>query len=278
MNCFMFPGQPMAVAGVPSEDPLFQDLARRCRDISGFNPLDAGETGLQLAESIRLQLFGTTMSLYRLDQLLRTHGPPGIVAEHSMGIYAALAACGSISSSAALELTWRIGVCLAAMGERRDYALGSVVGLTAVQVASVAAHNGVYIANHNTSRHFLLAGEWSAIQAATAEAEALGAFSAGVFPCDAPLHTPLVEEVADALRAIVDDYSFREPHIPILDHMKQHRLSADSIPCFLVEELCRPVYWEQTYRALQREGVQHFYEAGCGQALTKFNRWIDSEL
>jgi [acyl-carrier-protein] S-malonyltransferase len=45
-----------------------------------------------------------------------------------------------------------------------------------------------------------------------------------------------------------------------------------------VEELCLPVFWEKTFRALQHEGVTHFYEAGAGQALTKFNRWIDSGL
>src|SRR5512133_2845217 len=278
MNCFMFPGQPLALTNPPADDPAFQEMARRCQTASGFDPLLGEESARHLTDSVRLQLFGTTMSLYRFEQLIRQYGLPEIIAEHSMGIYPALAACGAVDSSAALELTCRIGVCLAGMGAQRVYALGSVVGLTAEPLASIAANHGVFIANYNTSRHFLLAGEGEHIRAATLEAEALGAFSVGLFPCDAPLHTPLVEVLAAELRAIVADYSYREPQVPLLDHLEQRRLQAADIPAFLVEELCRPVFWEKTCRALRREGVTQYYEVGAGQSLTKFKRWIDSEL
>jgi malonyl CoA-acyl carrier protein transacylase len=274
----MFPGQPMSLANLPVDDPTFHEMARRCHAVSGFNPLDGEQSTRQLTDSIRLQLFGTTMSLYRHDLLLQQHGQPDIVAEHSMGIYAALAACGSIDSTTALELTFRIGVCLASMGEQQEYALGSVIGLTRDPLDAIVAKNGVHIANCNTSRHFLLSGARGKIQAATVEAEATGAFSVGVFPCDAPLHTPLVDELAVELHSIVADYTFQEPSVPLLDHLEQRRLKAGDIPRFLVEELCRPVFWERSYRALQREGITHFYEVGGGQALTKFNRWVDSEL
>ena len=277
MNCFMFPGQPMALANIPADDPVFRERAQLCQAVSGFNPLDGEQSARQLSDSIRLQLFGVSMSLYRFELLQRQHGLPDVIAEHSLGIYPALASCGSIDSSTALELTLRVGRCLAGMGEREKYALGSVVGLTAGQLATIVSNHGVWIANYNTSRHFLLAGERDNVQAATLDAEAAGAFSVGLFPCDAPLHTELVGEVAGELRSIVAEYTFREPQIPLLEHLEQRRLTAALIPAFLVEELCRPVFWEQSYRALQREGVQRFHEAGAGQALSKFNRWIDSE-
>jgi malonyl CoA-acyl carrier protein transacylase len=278
MTCFMFPGQPMTMADIPADDPAFQEIARRCQSVSGFNPLDGEQSAPNMTDSIRLQLYGVSMSLYRHDLLLHQQGLPNVIAEHSMGIYAALAACGSIDCTTALELTWRIGESLASMGARREYALGSIVGLPVDPLVSIAANNGVHIANYNTSRHFLLAGEWGGIRAATLEAEAAGAFSVGVFPCDAPLHTPLVDELAAELQAIVADYSYQEPYVPLIDHLVQQRLQAADIPRFLVEELCRPVFWEKTCRALQLEGVTHFYEAGAGQALSKFNRWIDNGL
>lgn len=278
MTCFMFPGQPMAMTDIPADDPVFHAKARLCQGASGFDLLEGETSARHLTDSVRLQLFGTTMSLYRFEQLIRLQGLPDIMAEHSMGIYPALAACGAVDSTAALELTCRIGVCLAGMGAQRAYALGSVVGLTAEPLVSIADNHGVYIANHNTSRHFLLSGEWEGVRAATLEAEAVGAFSVGLFPCDAPLHTPLIEELAAELHAIVADYSFRELQVPLMDHLEQRRLQAADIPAFLVEELCRPVFWEKTCRALQRAGVTQYYEVGAGQALTKFKRWIDSEL
>jgi len=276
MNCFMFPGQPLSLASMP-DDPAFVETARSCQVATGFNPL-VPESAPQLTDSVKLQLSGTTMSLYRTDLLTLQHGSPGIIAEHSMGIYPALAACGSIDPATAVELTCRIGVCLASMGKGHTFAMGSVVGLTYNLLHSVAANNHVYIANYNTSRHFILAGDSDRIREAAAEAEAVGAFSTSVFPTDAPLHTPLVNAVASTLRDIVSDYTFRRPQIPLMDHLEQRKLNASDIPCFLVEELCRPVFWEKTCRALKSEGVKKYFEAGAGSALTKFNRWIDSEL
>lgn len=276
MNCFMFSGQPMSLTGMP-DDLAFQEMASRCQVVTGFNPL-VPESAPQLTDSVKLQLFGTTMSLYRTDLLKLQHGIPGIIAEHSMGIYPALAACGSIDPATALELTCRIGVCLASMGREHKFAMGSVAGLSYNRLHPVAVNNQIHIANHNTSRHFILAGDFDRIQGAAAEAEAAGAFSTAVFQTDAPLHTSLVRAVAPDLRGIVSDYTFREPQIPLMDHLEQRKLNASEIPGFLVEELCRPVFWEKTCRALRSEGVKKYFEVGAGSALTKFNRWIDSEL
>jgi len=277
MTCFMFPGQPMARKDMPVEDPLFLDMARLCQDVTGFNPMDDSLTVPPMTENMRLQLFGTVMCLYRSNLLLRQGMLPDVIAEHSMGIYPALSACGSVDIASALGLTGRIGACLAAMGAEREYAVGSVIGLVFDPLVSVAANNGVYLANHNTSRHFLLAGQRQQIELALKEAEAAGAFSVSAFSCDASYHTPLVEAVADDLQRIVADYAFREPQVPLLDHLAQRQLTAAYIPAFLVDELCRPVYWEKTYLTLRQRGVHRFQEVGFGAALTKFNRWIDSE-
>jgi len=194
-----------------------------------------------------------------------------------MGIYAALAASGSIDRATALALTCRIGVAMTQLGRQRDYALGCVIGLDVGPLEVIAANNGIHIANHNTSRHFLLAGERCRVEAAALEATACGAFSVRVFPCDAPLHTPLIGEISGDLQRIVADYSYGEPRTPLVEHIGQTTLTAAQIPAFLVEELCRPVFWETTYRLLRSRGVTRFQELGVGSALSKFNRWIDSE-
>lgn len=277
MILWMFPGQPVAFAGAPQDDNEFRRIAFLCREVTGFDPLESGTSAPDLSESVRLQLFGVSASLFRAQQLKSTGVSPDLIAEHSMGIYAALAASGAIDAAAALELTWRIGNCMAEMGMQREYALGSVIGLTRAALETVTANNGVYIANHNTSRHFLLAGERANVAAALVEATASGAFSVGIFRCDAPLHTPLLAGIVPELQRIGAEYSFREPQIPLVEHIAQTTLTAATIPAFLVDELCRPVYWETTYRTLRSLGVTRFQEVGAGAALAKFNRWIDSE-
>lgn len=277
MICWMFPGQPVAFADTPVNDPEFQKIALLCQETTGFNPLESCTSASDLSQSVRLQLFGVCVSLYRAKVLARQGSVPDVIAEHSMGIYASLAASGATDDVTAIELAWRIGVCMARMGMQREYALGCIIGLTRVPLEAIVANNGIYIANYNTSRHFLLAGERENVAAALAEATASGAFSASVFPCDAPLHTPRIEEIAGELRRIVADYRFYEPRIPLVEHITQTTLTAAAIPRFMVEELSRPVYWETTYRALRSREVTHFQEVGIGSALSKFNRWIDSE-
>lgn len=274
---WMFPGQPIAVADTFVHDPGFQVITRLCQDVTGYDPISGDASASDLSTSVRLQLFGACTSLYRTSQLTSQGRAPDLIAEHSMGIYSALAACGSIDAATALALTCRIGQAMTHMACDREYALGCVIGLTCGPLKAITDNNGVYIANHNTSRHFLLAGVRKQVESAVAEATAAGAFSVSVFPCDAPLHTPLIGEISNELQRIVSCFSFLEPVIPLIEHIEQTRLTAATIPGFLVDELCRPVYWESTYRALRLQRVTRFEEVGVGSALTKFNRWIDSD-
>ncbi len=277
MNCFMFPGQPLANSVTLPDDDDFSDIAemtrrRACFDLAGFTWQGAAST-----ENVKLQVFGVAMSLYGARKLRREGVRPSVTAEHSLGIYPALAACGSLPEEEVLELTLRVGTCVAQMGRLRQYALGCVVGLTREPLQVIAENNGVYLANLNTSRHFLLSGERFRMEVAMAEALENGAFSAKTFPSDAPLHTPLMEEAAEGLREIFADFRYREPTVLLMDHIDQDYLAAGDLADFMLRELCLPVYWERTYLSLRAAGVTGFFEAGVGDSLKKYNRWIESE-
>lgn len=278
MICFMFPGQPLSrLASLPADDDFAQvaELVRRVSrlDLESFDWLEGEGT-----DDLKLQVFGVAYSLYRLRRLRAEGLSPDLVAEHSMGIYPALAACGSISDADAVEMTWRVGSTLPRIAGSQRYALGCVIGLTLEPVLALAGNNGVHLANHNTSRHFLLSGTRDGIAAALDEALAAGAFSARSFDCDAPLHSPLMAPLDQELRDIFADYRYAAPACPLLDHLEQRHLSAEEIPGFLLRELSLPVYWEQSYRTLHAAGATRFLEVGAGEALKKYNRWIDSEL
>ncbi|HEX9079667.1 MAG TPA: acyltransferase domain-containing protein, partial [Desulfuromonadaceae bacterium] len=227
-------------------------------------------------EQVALQVYGVAASLCHARRLRREGVKPAVAAEHSMGIYAALAACGSVGEGDALEMAFRVGVCMEERFRGRSYALGCVVGLTAEKVAVLAAEGGVFLANHNTSHHFLLAGERHAMEHTLAEALGQGAFSARLFSCDAPLHTPLLAEAEGELTALFRDYRYAEPAVPLMNHIDQEFLTAAEIPGFLMRELTGTVQWEKTCRALRRLGVTRFVEVGAGDSLKKYNRWIES--
>lgn len=277
MNCYMFPGQPLQQGGQPLRDDDF-DAIREITARRAFFDLDAfAWRGVEGTDNVKLQVYGVAMSLYQARVLHRQGIKPGIVAEHSMGIYPALAASGSLSEEEVLELAFRAGSCMAQMGRSRQYALGCVIGLTLEALLAIAENNGVYLANHNTSRHFLLSGERRNMVEAEGEALASGAFSVKLFPCDAPLHSPLMAEIDGEMRGIFADYRYREPLFPLLDHIDQDYLTAADLGDFMARELTLPVYWERTYHALRAAGVGRFFEVGAGDSLKKYNRWIESE-
>lgn len=277
MICWMFPGQPLRHDQAFPDTPEGEEIVSLCRTATGFDPF-AWQGGDDLpGQHVRLQLYGTAFSLCRA-RLLRSAGQePEIVLEHSLGIYAALAACGCISELDALEMTARVGCTLARMAENERYALGCIIGLGSAPVEAAAANHGVHVANYNTSSHFLLAGKRPRIIAAMEECAGAGAFSLSVFDCDAPLHTPLLAEVSADLQTIFSDYSYREARVPLLNHIDQQPLTAQGIPAFLLDELLGPVWWQRSYSAARQLGATAFLEVGAGDALKKFNRWIDSE-
>ncbi len=277
MNCFMFPGQPLTFATPLPDDRDFAEIARMAEEKAFLDLAALSWTKGEYTENIRLQVYGAAMGLYHNRLLHGRQIRPDIVAEHSMGIYPALAACGSITEGEALELAFRIGVCFARLGEAVSYSLGCVIGLTMDPLSAIAANNGTYLANLNTSRHFLLSGRTADMAGTVAEALAAGAFSAKDFPCDAPLHSPLMEEIAAPLAEICGEYSYRQPALPLINHIDQQPLTAAASPGFLVRELCVPVFWEKSYLALKSAGVTRCYEAGAGDSLKKYNRWIDNE-
>jgi len=277
MNCFMFPGQPLSFVTPLPDDPDFAEIARMTEERTSLDLVALAWTKGEQTENVKLQVYGAAMSLYRNRRLLSEGVRPDIIAEHSMGIYPALAACGSIAEEDALELVYRIGVRFSRMGGKNVYSLGSVIGLTLEPLSAIAANNGIYMANLNTSRHFLLSGASSGMENAMAEALAGGAFSAKAFPCDAPLHSPLMAELAAPIGEICGEFRFREPSVPILDHIDQKRLKASEMASFMVRELSLPVYWERSYLSLKVGGAGKFLEVGSGDSLKKFNRWIDNE-
>lgn len=278
MNLWLFPGQPLQSVQCTTVDKDFEAIALLCRKHCGYDLVKQKTvSGVCLSHHTCLQIHGVAMSLYHVRKLNNDGYSPDLIAEHSLGIYAALVACRSISEQDALELVCRHGICMFRMSSQNEYALGCPIGLQVDLVEAAARNSGAFVANYNTSRHFLIAGEKIAVEEALVECQAAGAFSVSSFACEAPLHTPLMAEVEPELAAIVRDYRFNQPEVPLVESICQTRLTAAAIPAFLVQELLHPVYWERTWKAVRTAGFSRCREVGSGQALTKFNRWIDSE-
>lgn len=277
MICWMYPGQPLKYLSEHPDDADFEDISRICISKAGFDLINCTPLASDMSSNICLQIYGVAMSLYFTRQLRNSGKRPDMVAQHSMGIYPALVACGVISEQDALEMTARAGSCMAVMGKSHEYLLGCVIGLSTTKLTTLLTTSDAYIANFNTSRHFLLAGHKKDLLPLQETALTAGAFSVSSFDCDAPLHTPLMAAVSNELKSVFADYNLSDPTIPLMSHNGELLENAEQIRCFLHDQILQPVYWEKTHSALRSSGVDQFIEVGAGDALKKFNRWIECE-
>lgn len=277
MICWMYPGQPLKFQPLPFEDQDFIEISELCRKQTQFDLINCSPLIPGMSQNVCMQVYGVAMSLYNTRKYISSGNRPDIITQHSMGIYPALAASGVISEGDALEIAFRVGNCMAKMNDQNQYLLGCIIGLAAKTLLPMLPESNVYIANFNTNKHFLLAGLKTDLLPLLNRVTAAGAFSASHFACDAPLHTPLMDKVSAELNSIFDDYKYAPPAVPLISHNGKALRCAVEIRSFLHDELLCPVYWERTFMMLKATGVTKFIEVGTGNALKKFNRWIESE-
>ena len=83
-------------------------------------------------------------------------------------------------------------------------------------------------------------------------------------------HTPYMQDVAPVLRHALAGMSFRAPRIPVyanrtaLPYPEQEDARVEALSM----QVCSPVRWEATLRALWADGFDRFIEVGAGQTLT----------
>jgi [acyl-carrier-protein] S-malonyltransferase len=231
--------------------------------------------------NLKLQVTSYLLSMIAFDRYRRKGGQWDFIAEHSMGIYAALAAAESVTFEQGLLMTKGIGLILEKAGERSPGGMAAIIGLEAVEMRRICAEvtGNLYVANMNGSRHFVLSGERAALQQGMEIALKRGAISAQRLTFTAPLHSPLLESITDDVRKFITGFDIRPPKTFLACHWSGKQLKdPEEIRVFLIEELYRPVDWEGCIQHLLSKKVGCFVEMGINDALTKLIRWINRDV
>ena len=284
---FCFPGQLREKLVLEDEHPLREDphFKKWTGEASRLTQFDLlrfsfkgkeGEAGLNL----KLQISTYLLSMIHFYRLRAAGWIPDIVAEHSMGIYAALAASEAITFEEGLFITDSIGRLLEREGTLHRGGLASIIGLPLGEVEKICRDlNGHHlsIANYNGSMQFVLSGEEEGVERAISGALLRRAVSASRLPFNTALHSPSLLPLREEIRDILKDMEIRSPKFSILNHWTVMPLKKEQIIDFLSEEIGRPVYWDRCVERLIQEGVTQFIEVGQEATLTKLIRWIHRE-
>ena len=81
------------------------------------------------------------------------------------------------------------------------------------------------------------------------------------------------------LAEILTATSFQVPEIPVISNVDaQHHDKPDEIRDLLIQQVVRPVLWEDSMRYLIDQGFDQFYEIGPGRVLRGLLRKIQRKI
>jgi len=285
-TAFCFPGQLQERPSLENhplrEDVHFKELLRRTSGQTKFDLINFSFQGEEEEEdlSLKLQIATYLLSLVHFYRLRDAGWNPDILAEHSMGIYAALAASEAISFEEGLFITESIGRLLKREGDLHPGGMATIIGLPLEEIQKICQNlNGfqLSIANYNGSMHFVLSGEEEGVKKAISLAISRKAVSATPLAFNTPLHSPSLSCLREEIGDILKDIQIQPLKIPILSHWTINPLRKEEVKDFLCQEIGRPVYWIRCVEKLLQEGFTQFIEVGHETTLTKLIRWIDRE-
>ncbi|ULQ60795.1 ACP S-malonyltransferase [Brucepastera parasyntrophica] len=214
----------------------------------------------------------------------------------SLGEYPALAVSGILSEEDTLKLVIERGRimqkasdALASSGDE-PAGMSVVLGLSSGQIDEIIASSGtgdLYAANYNSPLQTVVSGTAPALEKAAEIFKEAGARRVLRLKVAGPFHSPLMNEAKEEFAAVLENFAFSDPSIPVFSNVTGKRITggAEAKQC-AARHLVSPVRWtlEESEIALLmqglkneiREDIPELIEAGPGKVLSGL--WTDSGL
>jgi [acyl-carrier-protein] S-malonyltransferase len=209
------------------------------------------------------------------------------MAGHSLGEYSALVAAGTLAFADALRLVRRRGELMQAAVPLGVGAMAAVLGLSADQVAEVAAaavadhpDEVCTVANFNAPEQTVIAGHRTAVERAIEIAAQRGGRRSILLPVSAPFHSPLMRPARVAMAELLEATTFHDPRVPVVTNVDAAPVTTGAAACAaLVRQIDSPVRWVESVRWMAAAaGVERVLEIGPGNVLCGLNRRIAPEM
>ena len=229
-------------------------------------------------------IYTTGIAAYRAaaEKSFLSAETPSIYAGLSLGEYTALHFAGVFSFEDGLKL-------VAARGRyMQDAATASPSGMVAImgadeatvtQLCEEAAQGEVLVpANYNSPGQIVVSGSTAACARVAPLAESKG-FKAIPLKVAGAFHSPLMQPAADKMRAELDKVSFAAPRSTVYSNVTAApHADPATIRRLLVDQIVKPVKWEQTMTALLPTPDLRFIELAPGRTLTGLAKKINRRL
>lgn len=288
---FVFPGQGTQHVGMGQDLYLKYQVARdvfsAASDILGLDlarlcfcgPREA----LDLTENTQLAVLTCNLAIYRVFAE-RVKVLPSVVAGHSVGEYAALAAAGIIKDSLIFPLV------KARAGYHQEAApvgvgaMAAILGLNEDEAAALCAaaseEDGVAsVSIINAPGQVVVSGNTRAVDRAVALAGERAGVKAVRLPISVPCHCGLLAGAARALKVHLDGIPFQDGIFPVIPNCAPESFyTRENAAWLLMQQITSPVRWSETIARMSSLGVDTIVELGPKRTLVNIIKRIDGNI
>ena len=296
VHAFIFPGQGSQAVGMGRDLAVAFSAAREVfqevddvlnQKLSKLMFEGPGED-LTLTENTQPALMAFSMAVLRVlekDGGIVLKRKAAVVAGHSLGEYAALAAAGSFSIADAARLLKLRGQTMQKAVPPGMGAMAALLGAEMAQAESICADAAldpvtgkrevVEPANDNGGGQVVISGHRTAIERAIEIAKTTGIKRAMLLPVSAPFHCALMSPAADAMAEAFGDTPPGYPMVPLIANVSAAKETLpERIRDLLVQQVTATVRWRECVLAMTALGVDSFIEIGAGKVLTGLGKRI----
>ena len=286
-TAFIFPGQGAQYVGMAKD---FYDKFEECRAIideaDELMDFDLKHIMFDENELINKTEYTQAAMLAAECCILKAVEMKGIKADItaglSLGEYASLVACGTLSFADAMKLVRKRGMYMENEVPAGKGTMAAVIALDANIIddicAKITEETGkvVSAANYNCPGQIVISGYRESVEMADPMLKEAGAKMVSMLNVSGPFHSPMLKGAGDKLAVELAGATINKPVIPYINNVAAEVVTeADGIKETLEKQVYSPVRWQKTMEKMLADGVDTFYEIGPGKTLAGFMKRID---
>lgn len=196
----------------------------------------------------------------------------------SLGEVAALAFAGVYSDADGFRIVTTRGKLMQDASDAADTEMCAVLKLDAETVEKAAAEfEQLYAVNFNCPGQTVVSGLESSMEDFEARIKELGGKCVPL-PVSAAFHSPFMNDASAKFGAVLGDYSFAAPRIPVYANLNAQPYDAAKIRETLEQQMRSPVRWQKTIENMIADGFTDFIEVGAGKTLSGLVKRISANV
>ena len=204
-----------------------------------------------------------------------------VVAGHSLGEYSALVASDVLSFVDGLLLVEHRSRLMANVGKQVLGSMAAILDLEVDRLQQICQQvvsqscienrtdaGVVQIANYNCPGQLIISGSTEAVKQVVDEAKSAGPKRAVPLKVSGAFHSSLMQPAQEKFASLITEFQFEDPKIDLVANVTGDFVTTgDEVQHLLMEQITRPVLWEQSMRSIYNRGVRNFVEVGTGNTL-----------